>query len=217
MKLRFLVLLLLLANVLYALWGQGLLAVWGLQPKAVHEPQFVQQQLQPQALQLLGQDQKMRQQAQRNNPTQCLLSPLLETAAAQKMEELAAAILPAGSWQSLPINTPGQWMIYMGRYPNEAALAKKRQELERLRISPIEAAPTEYQPGLSLGYFDSAEQAQAALGQVQTKGVRNAQIITLKAAVQGVHIRIDQATEAMRAQLVKMRPALHGQEFTPCP
>lgn len=216
MKLRLLVLLLLLANVCYALYGQGVFAAWGLQPKPVHEPQFVQQQLQPQVLQL-RQDQKMRQQAQRNNPTQCLLSPLLDMAAAQKMEALAASILPVDSWQSLPINTPGQWMIYMGRYPNEAALAKKRQELERLRINPIEAAPAEYQPGLSLGYFDNADQAQAALNQVQTRGVRNAQIITLKAAVQGVHIRIDQATESMRAQLAKMRPVLQGQEFVPCP
>ena len=216
MKLRFLVLLLLLANVLYALWHQGALAIWGLQPKAVHEPQFVQQQLQPQMLQLRH-DQKMRQQAQRNNPTQCLLSPLLDMAVAQKVEALASSVLPPGSWQNLPINTPGQWMIYMGRYPNEAALIKKRQELERLRISPIEAAPNDYQPGLSLGYFDNVEQAQAVLAQAQSRGVRNAQIITLKAPVEGMRIRIDQATENMRAQLAKMRPVLQGQEFVPCP
>lgn len=216
MKLRFLVLLLLLANVLYALWHQGALAIWGLQPKAVHEPQFVQQQLQPQMLQLRH-DQKMRQQAQRNNPTQCLLSPLLDMAVAQKVAALASSVLPPGSWQNLPINTPGQWMIYMGRYPNEAALIKKRQELERLRISPIEAAPNDYQPGLSLGYFDNVEQTQAALAQAQSRGVRNAQIITLKAPVEGMRIRIDQATENMRAQLAKMRPVLQGQEFVPCP
>jgi hypothetical protein len=216
MKLRFLVLLLVLGNVFYALWAQGALAIWGLQPKPVREPQFVQQQLRPEAL-VTRQDQKLRQQAQRNNPTQCLLSPLLEVDAAQKIESLAASALPAGSWQSLPINTPGQWMIYMGRYPNEAALAKKRQELERLRISPIENAPTEYQPGLALGYFDHIDQAQAAFNQVQARGVRNAQIVTLKAAVQGVYIRIDQATEAMRQQLAKMRPVLQGQEFSPCP
>ena len=216
MKLRFLVFLLLLANVLYALWHQGALAIWGLQPKAVHEPQFVQQQLQPQMLQLRH-DQKMRQQAQRNNPTQCLLSPLLDMAVAQKVEALASSVLPPGSWQNLPIYTSGQWMIYMGRYPNEAALIKKRQELERLRISPIEAAPNDYQPGLSLGYFDNVEQTQAALAQAQSRGVRNAQIITLKAPVEGMRIRIDQATENMRAQLAKMRPVLQGQEFVPCP
>ena len=138
-------------------------------------------------------------------------------AVAQKVEALASSVLPPGSWQNLPINTPGQWMIYMGRYPNEAALIKKRQELERLRISPIEAAPNDYQPGLSLGYFDNVEQAQAALAQAQSRGVRNAQIITLKAPVEGMRIRIDQATENMRAQLAKMRPVLQGQEFVPCP
>jgi hypothetical protein len=216
MKLRLLVLLLLAANVLYALWGQGVLAVWGWQPKPVHEPQFVQQQVRPQALQL-RQDQKMRQQAQRSNPTQCLLSPLLDVAAAAKIESLAAASLPAASWQSLPTDTPGQWMVYMGRYPSDAALSKKRQELERLRISPIDAAPDDYQPGLSLGYFDRADLAQTALNQLQMRGVRNAQVITLKAPVQGVYIRIDQATEAMRVQLAKMRPVLQGQEFSPCP
>jgi hypothetical protein len=108
-------------------------------------------------------------------------------------------------------------MVYMGRYPSDAALSKKRQELERLRISPIEAAPDDYQPGLSLGYFDRADLAQTALNQLQMRGVRNAQIVTLKAPVQGVYIRIDQATEAMRVQLAKMRPVLQGQEFSPCP
>ena len=48
MKLRLLVLALFLANVFYALWAQGALAAWGLQPKAVHEPQWLAQQLQPQ-------------------------------------------------------------------------------------------------------------------------------------------------------------------------
>ena len=216
MKLRLLVFFLLVANALYALWGQGYLAWWGLVPKAVHEQEYLKTQVRPETLQL-RQDQKQRQQAQRDNPTQCLISPLLNAQTAQTLEALATQTLSEDSWQSLPINTPGQWMIYMGRYPNEAVLVKKRQELERLRIGNIEAAPPDYQPGLSLGYFDNPALAQTTLAQLQTRGARSAQIITLKPAVEGVYIRIDQATEAMRVQLAKMRPALQGQEFIPCP
>lgn len=216
MKLRLLITVLVLANAAYAAWAQGWLAVWGLQPRPDHEPHYLENQLQAQALQVQL-DQKLQQQAQRNNPTQCLVSPLLDSNLAQKIEALASQNLPAGSWQNLAVNTPGQWMLYMGRYPSAQALARKKQELARLEIPSVTDAPPEYQPGLSLGYFDSRELAQAGMAQLQARGVRSVQLLTLKPAVQGVYIRIDQATEAMREQLAKMRPVLQGQEFTPCP
>ncbi len=216
MKLRVLVVLLLLANLFYALWAQGVLAIWGIEPQPTREPAYVQSQIKPEAL-VLRHDQQQRQQAQRNNPTQCLLSPLLDIATGQAVQAIAQQSLPAGSWQSLPQNSPGQWMVYMGRYPNEAALTRKKQELERLRIDGISEAPADYQPGLALGYFDNQKLAQERLSQLQSRSVRSAQLVTIKAPVEGVQIRIDQATEAMRAELAKMRPILQGQEFVPCP
>ncbi len=51
--LRALVLFLLAANLAFFAWAQGLLRPWGLAPAPVSEPQRLQQQLQPKALQVM--------------------------------------------------------------------------------------------------------------------------------------------------------------------
>jgi len=58
--LRLLVLLLVLANAGYFAWSQGLLAAWGFAPAASGEPQRLRQQIKPEALRILGEDEVRR-------------------------------------------------------------------------------------------------------------------------------------------------------------
>ncbi len=58
--LRVLVLLLVLANAGYFAWSQGLLAAWGSGPVAAGEPQRLRQQIRPEALRILGEDEARR-------------------------------------------------------------------------------------------------------------------------------------------------------------
>jgi len=216
MKLRFFVFLLALANLVFFAYVQGWFGLWGWQARAQSEPQHLQNQLHPDALALV-QARNEQQKAARDNPTQCLLSPLLGAQMAAPVLKQIQASLPAQSWQSIPLNTPGRWMIYMGRYPDEQAVARKKDELKRFRVSAFDTVPPAYQPGFSLGGFDDLSHAEAALKQFQALGIRSAQLVTLSAPVQGTQIRIDQADAAIREQLGKLRPLLQGQDFAPCP
>ena len=54
--LRLLVLALLLANIGYFVWSQGLLAAYGLAPARQAEPERLAQQIRPEAMQLLAEE-----------------------------------------------------------------------------------------------------------------------------------------------------------------
>lgn len=58
--LRLVVLLLVLANAGYFAWSQGLLAAWGFAPAATGEPQRLRQQIKPEALRILREEEVRR-------------------------------------------------------------------------------------------------------------------------------------------------------------
>ncbi|NKE66652.1 hypothetical protein RAMLITH_12530 [Ramlibacter sp. RBP-2] len=58
--LRLVVLLLVLANAGYFAWSQGLLAAWGFAPAATGEPQRLRQQIKPEALRILREEELRR-------------------------------------------------------------------------------------------------------------------------------------------------------------
>lgn len=58
--LRLLVLLLVLANAGYFAWSQGLLGAWGFAPAATGEPQRLRQQIKPEALRILRENEVRR-------------------------------------------------------------------------------------------------------------------------------------------------------------
>lgn len=62
--LRLVVLLLVLANAGYFAWSQGLLAAWGLAPAVTGEPQRLRQQIKPEALRILRDNEVRRSDLQ---------------------------------------------------------------------------------------------------------------------------------------------------------
>ncbi len=216
MKLRAFLILLLLLNLGFWAWSHGWLALWGFDPQTHRSSAYLQEELNPQQLRLIT-NSTPQHLAQLSNPTVCLSSALLEPSLAQHIETQFKAHLPAGSWQRQELKTAGQWMIYLGRYPNAATLNKKKEELRRLRISNFKDAPPGFQHGIVLAYYDQESQANLGLAQLKKRGVNTAQIITLLEPVDGVHLRIEAADESLREQLLRLRPVLQGQEFSPCP
>ncbi len=83
--LRAVVLFLLVANLAFFAWAQGLLRPWGLAPAAVSEPQRLQQQLQPKAMQVL----EVREAARSEDPA--------SAASAATSATPASAVVPAAS------------------------------------------------------------------------------------------------------------------------
>lgn len=214
MKLRALVIVLLLLNLLLFAKGQGWLGLWGISSGAENLSAAQQEELNPEHLQI-SLNSKDQLFSQNSNPTVCLQSPQLQPQLAQRVQTELARDLPAGSWTTEAIQTPGQWMLYLGRFPNVAALNKQKAELRRLRISNFKDAPPGYQLGLSLAFYDDANQAKSGLDILQKRGLK-AQIITLAEPLDVVRIRLPMADERARTTLLRLRPILPNQEFAPC-
>ena len=241
--LRLAVVLLLLANAGYYAWSQGLLRGWGLAPVDESEPQRMEQQIAPQNLRLLPQGGKGAASsaapagpassapastpaasgaasspatvAAPPEPPACLQAGVFDARQADALRR-AAAVLPEGSWTLEPTPITGRWMVYMGRFPDEEAVAKKRAELRALKI-PYDRPGAALEPGLSLGRFASEEAAERALATLVRKDdVRNARVVVERPETVSFQLRLPLVDARLRAQLNTLRPALAGNRLQPC-
>lgn len=238
--LRFLVLVLLLANAGYFAWSQGLLQTWGLAPAQQGEPQRLQQQIQPEALRILGAKAQppVAASAPGTNTAEspasaesasaaavpvaaapsageCLQAGVFDEEQADALRRAAAA-LPQGSWSLQRTTIAGRWMVYMGRFADGDALAKKRVELREIGVPFDRPNNPSLEPGLSLGRFSTDEAAQRGLSNLAAKGVRTARVVQERADAPGFMLRLPAVDDALRGQLDALRPALAGKTLRPC-
>lgn len=221
--LRLLVLTLLLLNGVYFAWTQGLLQAYGFGPAAQSEPQRLAQQIRPEALKVLtGKEQlalaEVPKQAVAAKPAACLQVGVFDQAQSAGLRTaLAAAELPEGAWILEEAMKPGRWIVYMGKFPNAEALARKRAELSSLNLKLQPLTNPALQPGLSLGGFDNQAAADMLLETLGRRGVRTARVVQESAPVLGTLLRVPAADDALRVRLEALKPALAGKAWVACP
>ena len=202
--LRFIVLLLILVNGAYLAWAQGHLAGLGLAPAAQTEPHRVQAQIKPGAVRLLSASEAKRVEALAAAPPpqapECLQSALLDAAQASVVKA-AMASLPAGSFSLQEGTEPARWIVYMGKYATADALAKKKTELRDLKVSHEALKNASLEPGLSLGLFPTQAQANAALAQLVSRGVRTARVVQEWPDRTGFVLKLFAANDSVLSQL----------------
>ena len=219
--LRLLVLALLLANAGYFAWTQGLLADYGLAPAAQAEPQRLAQQLRPEAMRLLTASEARQldgagPSAAGAPAAECLQAGLFSEEQASALRPRLQSSLPAGSWSLESGVTPGRWIIYMGKYADDEALAKKRGELRQRGVSFEPLINPALGPGLSLGHFNSQADAERELAKAATRGVRTARVLLERPEARGQLLRLAAADASLKAQLETLKPQLDGKALQPC-
>lgn len=218
--LRFFVLALALLNGVYFAWSQGFLRSYGFAPAQQTEPQRLTQQIKPESLQILTVPALRLAQAPPAppKPTTCWQAGVFDEAQGALLREaLVAAELPAGAWSLDPVVAPGRWMIYMGKFANAEALAKKSAELAALKLKFEPLNDPALRPGLSLGGFDTEAAANATLATLVQRGVRTARVLPERAEVRGMQLRVLAADEALRRKLEDLKPVLADKALIPCP
>ena len=147
---------------------------------------------------------------------ECYQAGLFDDTQAEAVRRALASALPSGSWQLESAVEPARWIVYMGKYPNADALAKKRQELAslNLKFEPINSAALE--PGLSLGGFDTQAAANTALANFAKRGVRTAQVVRERSQVRGNLLRLPAVDAALKSKFDEIRPALAGKLLRLC-
>jgi len=72
------------------------------------------------------------------------------------------------------------------------------------------------QPGLSLGRYSSQANANAALKQLETKGVVSARVVVERAELRGETLRLPAVDATLRSQLDGLKTALAGKPLRSC-
>lgn len=217
--LRLLVLLLVLLNASYYAWSQGMLRAYGWAPAEQSEPQRLNQQIRPEAITILSAEEARRLEQAASvppRPPECLQAGLFDESQTDALRKALEATLPVGSWSLDTVVEPARWIVYMGRFPNQAAEERKRAELLKLKLALQPLDNPALQPGLSLGRFDTQAQAQADLKELQRRGVRTARVVQELPEMRRSMLRIPAVDEALKSRLEELRPALGDKPLRSC-
>ncbi len=147
-------------------------------------------------------------------PAVCLQAGPFDAHQAETLRKTLAR-WPQGSWTLEPIPVAGRWMVYLGRFPQEDLLDKKKAELRELGIA-FDRPGAAWEPGLSLGRYSSEDAAQRALAELRAKGVRTARVVPERPAGTAYVLRLPAVTEALRPQADALRPQLGGRAWRRC-
>jgi hypothetical protein len=147
----------------------------------------------------------------------CLEAGPFAAAEVGRAEKLLRAELPAGSWQPVKVVRKGSYMIYVGRFTDEAALARRREELREIDVlaEPVANWPG-LEPGLVLARFDDRAEADSVLSALVQRGVRKGRVVTIAPPVTLSMLRVAAADPALQARVatLKLPPTQLG--FAPC-
>lgn len=230
--LRLLVLLLLLANGGYFVWSQGLLREIGLAPAVQGEPQRLAQQTQAASLRILPASEARALEAaasaaaarlasspavQDKAADGCLQAGFFDEPQVQKLRPALAAALGTASWSLDPIQQGARWLVYMGKYGTPELLQKKRVELQEIQVPFTEVSQIGLAPGLSLGVFESQDEANNALARLNRQGVRTAKVVPQGAVQEGYLLRLPQADGSLRAKVDALGGLMAGKTLQACP
>lgn len=130
--------------------------------------------------------------------------------------ELRLLALPADSWQLTEQRSSGRWIVYMGRYDNAEQVARKKAELRELGVEYRDVNTNGLAPGLAVGTFSSEEAAREGLQLVERRNVRSARVVQERAEALSYTLRLPAATEATRARIQAMGPAMAGRRLQRC-
>jgi hypothetical protein len=221
------VLLLLLANLLFFAWTQGWLdGVTGLRSQGDREPERLARQVRPETVRILAPSDAIPSTSSAPasgagaETVTCLeAGPFATGASVSAIAAVQGAMppVPASSWVDVKIERPGTWIVYMGRYPNREAYAKKEEELRRTKVTYEEVrSPPELELGFSLGRYEQRAAADKALEQLAQRGIRTARVVELVAPATLHMLRAERADKALAAQLGALRSDALGRGFVPC-
>ncbi len=221
--LRILVAALLAANLGFYAWSQGWLdGVVGARSIGDREPERMARQLHPELVQVLPNRDAAPSTDAGSAATAASSGVCLEAGPFSDVE-IAAALaaakdaLPDAGLADVKTDKSGTWMVYMGRYADREALARKEAELKRRNLPyDLVRDTAALAPGLSLGRFEERNAAVNALNQFALQGIRTARVIEVAPATSSHLLRIENADAALAAQAAALKLAALGKGFAAC-
>lgn len=229
--LRLLVLVLLVANLAYAAWSQSWMALppgWLPSPTPTREPQRLDQQLNPERMQVLSataptpsnepnhttteataaalppeppSPDTAAPSADRAEPTRCIQVAALNDKQFGVLRIALVSGLPDSGWVVNTSTQPARWLVYSGKLSSPAIMAAKKTELRDLKVEFREVTTPALQPGLAMGTYSSEERAQQALKDVTRAGVKGARVVPERLETTLTTVQWPKATDSLQGQV----------------
>ncbi len=217
--LRFLVVALLLANVALFGWTQGWMRQWGFGPALQSEPQRLAQQVRAEGLRVLSAAEARRAEAAavpKPLPPECLEAGLFDEPQSKALRTSLAEMLPADSYVLGPSVIAARWIVYMGKYPNADAAAKKKAELKAKNINFEPLRNLTLEPGISLGGHETQAKAEQSLKDLVKAGVRTAKVVQERPEQRGELLRLPSVDDKLRPLMDDVKNLLNGKGLRSC-
>jgi len=217
--LRFIVLLLLLANGLYFAWSEGWLHDLGLDPVEQSEPQRLGQQIRPETLRILSPEEARAVEtaaAPKATPPVCLEAGLFDDKQSTALRRSLEERLPVGSWTLQATVQAARWIVYMGKFANADAANRKKAEIKGRSVAFEALRNPALEPGISLGGYDSQTAANQALRELTQKGVRTARVVQEKPEQRGDTLRLPAVDDKLRPGVEGIKELLGGKMLRVC-
>jgi len=215
--LRALVIALLALNLGFYAWTQGWLdGMVGVRAQGDREPERLSRQVRPETVRVLTPQAVAAAASVAESKLVCMEAGPYSPADVASAEGAASAMVPAAKLTRKTDETPAVWIVYMGKY-GEEALKRKQEELERIHVAsePVKDMP-ELEPGLMLGRFDSLEAARDGLAALVERGVRTARVRQLSKAATVHRLRVERVDPELAVKLSALKSEALGKGFVPC-
>lgn len=224
--LRWVLLVLVIANAVFFSWSQGLWAAQGWAPARLSEPERLQQEVQAQAIRVLNSaaettdktTETITDSVMPTEPKSCLWAPGFSPGQADALRQAMGTLsLPDDVWSLSENRNPGRWIVYWGKFESPEVMTQRKATLRRLKIDHREVTLPRLAPGLALGTFSNEDAAKEALSKVQAQGIRTARVAVERAETVNWALRLPAITEAQRQAIMGLGAALAGKSLLACP
>jgi hypothetical protein len=212
---RLAALLLLLANVVYLAWVRYAPASGSV------EPQLIAQQIHPEAIRLLSQ-QQVAVLAARNSEAHktlaCLEWGAFNAADVARAQAALEPIAPGGNVSQREVEEAAGWWVYLPPQSSRQSAIQKVAELNRLGIDDyfIVQEDARLRFAISLGVYRTEEAARARLDLVREKGARTAVMATRQTPVHKVYLQMRELPEGLQSKIIELRDAFPGTDLKAC-
>ena len=202
------------------------------------EAQLMEQQLNPQAITLLGPEQlsalaaeRAKQVAARPKPppppspppkvavAACLELGAFNPGEVARVQQVLEALELGPRLSRRRVQEFASYWVFMPPQGSRQAANRKSAELKKLGVEDffVVQEDPKFQLAISLGVFKTEEAAQARLVELRNKGVRTARVAPRETPVQKIYFTVREVPEALASRLNELRQGFPGSELKDCP
>ncbi len=143
--------------------------------------------------------------------TVCLNAGVFNDNQSVVLKQALSTKLPEVRWRFDTITVPARWIVYMGKYPNNAARDLKKSQLDQIKVRYEVLTEGNLEPGLSLGSHATQAAANQSLQQLFRQGVRTARVLQESPEQKGQTLVVPAVDDSNRAKLNTVYATLAAQ------